>query len=111
MNRVNEFISELVKAANQVEKISDFEIKRLLDRAVTTIREMREAIGIPSSGTKADAVTELQTTAAKVGAIALASPEARSALLDAAGMIRDLHIIIDTKIDIVLGNIDPAADA
>ncbi|TQX91276.1 hypothetical protein EQW76_00610 [Rhizobium sp. rho-13.1] len=104
MNGINEFISELVRAANQVDKLGDFEKKRLLDRSVATIREMRRAIGIPSSGTTHDEVIDLQTVAAKVGAIALTSSDVRSSLLNAAGMIRDLHIIIDTNVDIVLGN-------
>ncbi|CCF21869.1 conserved protein of unknown function [Pseudorhizobium banfieldiae] len=48
MSAVTEFVVELVRAANEVEKLGSFERRRLFERAVTTIRDMRETIGIPS---------------------------------------------------------------
>ncbi len=48
------FIYELVWAANQVEHLTDFEKRRLLERAVVSIREMRYQVGIPESKTEAD---------------------------------------------------------
>lgn len=103
MTSVNEFIAELVRAANAVDQIRDFEVRRLLDRAVTTIRDMRETIGIPPSQTGADALIYLQTVSAQIDVGSVGDEAIRAALLDAAGMIRDLHIVLDTKTEIQIG--------
>lgn len=93
MSLTTAFISELVRAANQVEHLTDFEKRRLLDRAVVTIREMRDQVGIPESKTAADPVIDLQTIA---GGIERRTHEhVKAALLDAADMIRILRIILD----------------
>ena len=96
MSSTNGFIAELVRAANEVEKLGSYEQKRLLDRAVTTIRDMRKSVGIPSSRTKADAVVGIQITSAMVDVGQASKDQVKTALLDAAGMIRELHIVIDT---------------
>ncbi|WP_267550474.1 hypothetical protein [Rhizobium rhizogenes] len=101
MTATNNFITELVRAANEIDRITDFEEQRLLDRAVTTIRDMREAIGIPLSGMGTDAAVDLQTVSALVKAGIAQEDTVRAALLDAAGMIRDLHIVLDTKTEIL----------
>jgi len=41
MSLTTAFISELVWAANQIDHLTEFEKRRLLDRADATIREMR----------------------------------------------------------------------
>jgi len=89
------FISELVWAANQVDHLTNFEKRRLLERAVVTIREMREQVGIPESKTEPDQVIDLQTTAA--GIESRTGDQVREALLDAANMIRTLRIILVGK--------------
>lgn len=89
------FISELVWAANQVEHLTNFEKRRLLERAVFTIREMRDQVGIPESKTEAVPVIDLQTTA--VGIERRTHDQVMAALLDAADMIRILRIILDGK--------------
>ncbi len=93
MSLTTAFISELAWAANQVEHLTAFEKRRLLERAVVTIREMREQVGIPASKTEPDPVIDLQTTAA--GIERLTGDDVRAALLDAANMIRTLRIILD----------------
>jgi hypothetical protein len=98
----NEFISELVRAANEVEKIDGGDARRLLNRAITTIRDMRETIGIPGGHTAADAVIDLQTTAVALGLGNRSPDQIKAALLDAAGIIRDLHIVLDTGTEIEL---------
>lgn len=60
------FISELVRAANQVDHLTAIEKRRLLERAVVTILEMRDEVGIPPSRAARDAVIDLQTTAAEM---------------------------------------------
>jgi hypothetical protein len=95
MSAVNEFVSELVRAANKVQKLQPEEARRLLNRSVTTIRDMRETIGIPGSRTAADVVIDLQTTVVALGLGTRSQDEVKEALLQAAGIIRDLHIILD----------------
>ena len=54
MSTTNDFIAELVRAANEVEKLGSYEMARLLERSVITIRDLRQVVGIPSSRTAAD---------------------------------------------------------
>jgi len=100
MAAVAKFVVELIRAANELERIGPFERERLLHRAVQTIRDMRDEIGIRSSRTAADAVIDLQTTAVALGSGKRSDAQVREALLQAAGMVRDLHIILDTKTEI-----------
>lgn len=97
MSLTTQFIAELVRAANEADRLSPFEIKRLLNRSVATIRDMREQTGIPSSSRAKDVVVDLQVAAAR--ADALAEDEIRDSLLDAADIIRTLKIILDGKPD------------
>lgn len=102
MSAVNDFVSELVRAANELDLLANREKRRLLERSVTAIRDMREEIGIPPTKTIGDAVIDLQATEFRIMRGTASAEEVRAALLDAAGMIRDLHIIMDTNLDIVL---------
>ncbi|WP_029620588.1 hypothetical protein [Pseudorhizobium marinum] len=97
MSTSPDFIAELVRAANEVEKLSVYEKVRLLDRAITTIRDMREQVGIPPSGTATDAVVGLQTTRVAFARGKRTGDHVKAALLDAADMIRTLHIVLDTE--------------
>jgi hypothetical protein len=49
MSFTTAFIAELIRAANEAAKLSPYEISRLLNRSVATIRDMREQTGIPGS--------------------------------------------------------------
>jgi hypothetical protein len=100
MSAVTDFVSELVRAANEVPKLTDLERRRLFERSVTTIRAMRETIGIPSAQVDADKVVELQQLVAATGIRARSPEEVADALLTAAGMIRDLYIVLDTGTEI-----------
>jgi hypothetical protein len=53
------FVAEPVKAANEVDRLTAGEIERLLLRAITTVRDLRERAGIPGSGTEHDAIVHL----------------------------------------------------
>lgn len=100
MSTTTDFIAELVRAANKVEKLTDYERRRLFERAVTTIKDLRETIGIPSAQDDADRIVGLQVLVAARGIQAKEPSEVREALLTAAGMIRDLHIVLDTGTEI-----------
>ncbi|MQW45567.1 hypothetical protein GHK68_25725 [Sinorhizobium meliloti] len=97
MSLTTDFIAELIRAANEADRLTPFEIKRLLNRSVATIREMREQTGIPGSSRARDVVIDLQVAAAK--ADTLPEDEIRDNLLDAADIIRTLKIILDGKPD------------
>ncbi|MGA1835157.1 hypothetical protein [Rhizobium wenxiniae] len=101
--QTHQFITELIRAANSVEKVGLFEQRRLLERAVTIIYELREAVGIPRSAKGSDAVTNLKILATKVDAIPLAPKEVSDGLLEAAGMIRDLHIVRENGMQFSFG--------
>ncbi len=99
MTLTNSFIAELVRDANRLENLDDYQKRRMLERAVTTIRDMRETIGIPS-GPGRCSVVDIDTVALSIEHGWRSDEDVRNALLQAAGMIRDLHIVLDTKTDI-----------
>jgi hypothetical protein len=103
LSSTNDFIAELIRAANQIDKLTALEKNRLLDRAATVVREMREQIGIPITRTGGDAVTEIQVVAAAVPFGRRTNEEVKAVLLNAAAMIRDLHIVLDTGTEIQIG--------
>lgn len=94
MTSTNDFIAEIIRAANRVERLGNPEKRRLLRRAVVTISNLRERTGIPSSNTNHDAVFDLQ--AIEVSVERRKPGEIKKALLMAADMIRTLHIVLDS---------------
>ncbi|ACE92269.1 hypothetical protein RHECIAT_CH0003321 [Rhizobium etli CIAT 652] len=88
------FVAELVRAANEVDRLTAGEIESLLRRAVTTVRELREKAGIPGSGTERDAIVRLDVAAK--GVAALSDENASAILREAADMVRTLWIVVDS---------------
>lgn len=101
MPLTNSFIAELVRDANRLDHLDDYQKRRMLERAVTTIRDMRETIGIPS-GPGRDSLVDIHTVALSIERGWRSDEEIRNALLQAAAMIRDLHIVLDSKTEISL---------
>ncbi|WP_051777380.1 hypothetical protein [Pseudorhizobium pelagicum] len=95
MNAVKDLVSELVRAANKAERLSEVERKGLFLRTIVMVRNMRQSIAIPSAQSNADQIVGLQLQVAPIGTAAETPEEVRDALLTAAGMIRELHIILD----------------
>lgn len=60
MSSVPAFISELIRAANEVEKLAPNEMSRLLDQSVDTIRDIREQAGRFGSRRARDVLIDLQ---------------------------------------------------
>ncbi|TBD43400.1 hypothetical protein E0H39_29160 [Rhizobium leguminosarum bv. viciae] len=88
------FVAELIRAANQIDKLTDHEVKSLLFRSIVSARDLRESVGIPGSGTSEDAVVRLYDVATNIDRV---DPAARTAaLLEAAGLIRDLRIVVES---------------
>ncbi|WP_320203990.1 hypothetical protein [Agrobacterium rosae] len=99
---VSGFISELIRDANQIDRIGDFEKRRMLERAVTTIRDIRETIAIPPSSTVRDVVIDLQTAAALVER-KISDDRVKAAMLEAATVLRTLKIVLDARDDTIKG--------
>ncbi len=101
MTLTNSFIAELIRDANRRDRLDGWQKRRMLERAVTTIRDMRETIGIPS-GPGRDSLLDIHTVALSIERGWRSDEEIRNALLQAAAMIRDLHIVLDSKTEISL---------
>ncbi|MBD9447307.1 hypothetical protein [Rhizobium sp. RHZ01] len=100
MSNVSELIAELLRAANEIQKLTDSQVQLLLFRSIVKIRELRESVGIPGSGTSRDAVVELYDLANEIGN--LGEKQRTSALLHATDLIRTLRIVSEsgTKLEI-----------
>jgi len=99
MTLTNSFIAELVRDANRLDHLDNWQKRRMLERAVTTIRDMRETIGIPS-GPGRDCLLDIHTIALSIERGWRSDEEVRNALLQAAALIRDLHVVLDSKTEI-----------
>ncbi|MQX40115.1 hypothetical protein GHK58_07700 [Sinorhizobium meliloti] len=97
MNLTTPFIAEFIRAANDVERLTHYQISRLLDRSVDTIPKMRKQSGIVGGDRARDVVIDLQLASARPPD--LSSAEARDVLLDAADILRTLKlkILLDGK--------------
>lgn len=95
MSLVTAFISELIRAANEVENLTPHEISRLLDRSVDTIREMREQTEAAGYSRARDVVVDLQIVSSR--ARDFSTEDVRDTLIDAAEIIRALKIILDEQ--------------
>ncbi|RVG73986.1 hypothetical protein CN220_06545 [Sinorhizobium meliloti] len=95
MSLTTAFIAELIRAANEVERLTPYEISRLLDRSVDTIRDMRRQASIAASHRARDVVIDLQLASSR--ARDLSPAETRDVMLDAADIIRTLKIELDGK--------------
>ncbi len=100
MNNVSELIAELLRAANEIHKVADSEVQSLLFRSIVKIRELRECVSIPGSGTPRDAVVELYDMANEMPS--LGGEQRISALLHATDLIRTLRIVSEsgTKLEV-----------
>ena len=96
------FISELIRGANETPKLTREEMVRLLQRAAATIRDYRERIAYSDSPAndpgEGDIVFELTVMAES---IELFPPEKVSAmLLEAAKVIKAARVLLDAKREI-----------
>ena len=94
MNSIPSFVSELVRSANETDRLTDLELAGLLRRSVTVIRDLREVVGIPADGTENDAVIRLGRLAARLEDSTL--NDVQRGLLEAADMVRTLWVVIDS---------------
>jgi len=105
MSETNEFISEVTKAAHQLQTLGPDEAHRLILRSVTEIRTMRELVGIPSNSHH-DAIFDLLKIA--TSATRQLPGDLARALLMAADMMRTLDMVIDSRDAICMTGICPS---
>ncbi|WP_245279552.1 MULTISPECIES: hypothetical protein [Rhizobium] len=103
MSYTADFISELTRAANEVDELSTDEYRRLVERAVRMVREMRLETGTRPSRGNYVAMGDLEIAALMTEAAAN-NDEVEGVLLNLAGMIRALNIMVDGKIDVRKGD-------
>lgn len=110
MSSTTDFIAELVRAANEVEKLGKNERRNLLIRAVTTVRDLAEPVDRSSTQAAVKEIVDLQMHVAAIGASATTPEDVRQALLWAARMIRDLHIVLSEQSGKSQGNNETGAE-
>lgn len=99
MQDVNAQIAMLIKTANGA-KAPPQVVKALLEEAVSSIRAMRDEIERWPSPNVKDAVFGLEEVAATIEDGTLDQPTIAATLIDAADMLRDLHIVLDSGTEI-----------
>jgi hypothetical protein len=93
MSLTTDFIAELIWAANESRQLTHYEISRLFDRSIDTIRDMREQTGTLEAHRARDVLIDLRISSER--ARDLSAEEVRDALVDAADVIRTLKILLD----------------
>ena len=93
MSGVNRLVSELLRAANTVDRLTASKVARMLDDSVEAVQQLRRAANIVPI-TARDRLAYVRTVAG--AADKLSSEEWSYALLSAAEMIRDLTVLIDS---------------
>lgn len=91
MSTTTDFVAELVRAANEVEKLDAYEMAHLLERSMMTIREMRASRGIRLKRQAKDPLIDIENAQDRVMRGIVVLDEVASALSDASEMIREMH--------------------
>jgi len=104
MNDLDRIVSELLRAANRISLLPTPEIADIMFQAIVAIRDLRQAAGIPGSGTSQDAVIRLADLAADPHRHDFSNMQ--NGLLEAADMIRTLRIVVKSGISLRLTIVD-----
>lgn len=97
MSKTSEFVAELIHAANNLEKQNDIERKRLMEDAIILIQHLRAMSGVATRPSVSDPIFELQFISAAVTIGWATDTRVKMALLEAAGTIRDLRMVLDDE--------------
>ena len=107
MSNTSKFIAELVCAANNLEKQNDLELNQLVEDTIHVIHHLRRLAGVTAKPNASDPIFELQFISAAI-TIGWATPtRVKMALLEAAGTIRDLRVILYNKARGISAREDP----
>jgi hypothetical protein len=97
LNSTTGFITELIRAANEVSKLTPVERTSLMARGSRIVREMRLRTGIrPGAGPDPLNTVEVAALKSANGS----NEEATKVLLELADMIRTLKILLDAKAEV-----------
>jgi hypothetical protein len=95
MSTATNFISELIRAANEASNLTVVEKGRLLGRALVTIRELKAGTGHVVDPLAFDETLVLQAAAATIDT--LLNDAVKATFLDAAETLRTLKFALDAK--------------
>jgi hypothetical protein len=97
LSSTTNFIVELVRAANELGTLGNDERRRLVDRAVRMVREMRIETGVRPGRRGQDRLRDIEIAALMVE-VSGNNDDLKGILLDLADMIRTLKIVLDAKV-------------
>jgi hypothetical protein len=96
LSSTTDFIAELIRAANELSMLGIDERRRLVDRAVRMVREMRVETGVRPGRGRQDPLRDIEI-AALMSEVAGNNDDLKGVLLGLADMIRTLKIVLDAK--------------
>lgn len=99
------FISELIRAANETQRLSQFERGRLMERAAATIRDYREQIAYSDSPANDTGPGDIASDLASMGRTpeVFTAAEVSAKLLEAVEVIKTLRVLAEEKEAILRG--------
>lgn len=99
------FISELIRAANETQRLSQFERGRLMERAAATIRDYREQIAYSDSPANDTGPGDIASDLASMGRTpeVFTAAEVSAKLLEAVEVIKTLRVLMEEKEAILRG--------
>lgn len=102
---VPSFISELIRAANETQRLSHFERGRLMARAAATIRDYREQIAYSDAPANDSGPGDIAFDLADMGRTpeAIAADEVSAKLLEAVEVIKTLRVLHEEKEAVLRG--------
>lgn len=90
------FISELIRAANETQRLSQFERGRLMERAAATIRDYREQIAYSDAPANDTGPGDIASDLASMGRTpeVFTAAEVSAKMLEAVEVIKTLRVLI-----------------
>lgn len=99
------FISELIRAANETQRLSQFERGRLMERAAATIRDYREQIAYSDAPANDTGPGDIASDLASMGRTpeVFTAAEVSAKLLEAVDVIKTLRVLMEEKEAVLRG--------
>lgn len=94
MSKTSEFLAEVIRAANNLDKNDNIERKRLVEDAIVVIQHLRAIAGERTKPIASDPLFELQFISAAITIGWATDARVKMALLGAAVAIRDLSVML-----------------
>lgn len=95
MSAITDLVSELVRSANELVRLSDVGKRQLLTSASEKVFDLQERASV--SGMHKEIAGDLQSISLTLGVGKITNDQLQANLLDAAGALRMLHIEIDAR--------------